>query len=303
MMRRLTSVFAVLVLFVHVGETSAGEVKIYYSEDGTGTIWKADPNGLNAERVITGLPRVYHLDVDIAGGKIYWAGWTGSQAIHRANLDGTNPRSIVERLDGPYGIALDRSAGRVYWTNHNGGTVQSSLLDGTDLRTDIDGLRNPHEIAVDVANGKMYWAEQGPGKISRADLDGRNIELVVETPGPHGLDLDLLNDKIYWTSHTDNTPHMIYRSDLDGQNMTPLRDAPEGSGISLDIEGIGSMGVGTMYWVESTGRIRRANLDGTMVRTIVDGLATPIGVQFVPEPSTILLVAFGALAVVRRRRW
>ncbi len=71
--------------------------------------------------------------------------------------------------------------------------------------------------------------------------------------------------KIYWTTMT--YPHFIKRANLDGSNSERLvTKGPEALGIALNLVG------GKVYWTEDYGRIRRADLDGSNVEDLLEGV-------------------------------
>ena len=59
---------------------------------------------------------------------------------------------------------------------------------------------------------------------------------------------------------------------VDGSNFQPnlITELERPSGLALDVSG------GKVYWAETTGRIRRANLDGSNVEDVATGLGPPM---------------------------
>jgi hypothetical protein len=85
---------------------------------------------------------------------------------------------------------------------------------------------------------------------------------------------------MYWTNFSNDK---IQRANLEipsgetASTRTDIEDLLTGGGapqgIALDVVG------GKMYWIDGfTGKIRRANLDGTGVEDLVTGLSLPIGI-------------------------
>jgi sugar lactone lactonase YvrE len=178
------------------------------------------------------------------------------------------------------------NAGKMYWTEAGAsdefiGSVQRADLDGSNVDVLIDGMVGqmgfPLGIALDLAGGKMYWVTQGGGHTSglvqRANLDGSGLETLIATGESRGIALDLDGRKMYWTRPPD-----ILRADLEGSNVDELVhvDGYATDGIALDL------GTGKMYWTEVSGKIRRADLDGTDVELVLadvfaNGLALDVG--------------------------
>ena len=85
----------------------------------------------------------------------------------------------------------------------------------------------------------------------------------------YGIDLDLVNNKIYYSS---KSQHKIFRGDLDGSNQEEIvTDAKGPFGIAVDPAN------NVFYWLgqqnpSNSGVIKRAELDGSNVTTLLSGL-------------------------------
>jgi hypothetical protein len=99
------------------------------------------------------------------------------------------------------------------------------------------------------------------------------VDILAGVSEPQSIALDLAADKLYWSE-----PSFIRRSDLDGRNAEDLVIGGWGWAqivrIALDLT------AGKLYWSEPLGtggesRIRRSNLDGSSIETLVT--ATPPG--------------------------
>ena len=90
---------------------------------------------------------------------------------------------------------------------------------------------------------------------------------------PTSLAVDVVNEKLYWTERTGNTTGRIRRANLDGtdvQLVKELKSVPHG--IALDAAGR------KLYWTASSGKIKRANLNGSGSENVVPGgLESPKG--------------------------
>ena len=215
--------------------------------------------------------------------RMYWTDDINEAKIQRANLDGANAESLVTNtIHNPEGIALDLDADKVYWMDSGADKIQRADLDGSNAEDLIaTGLSDPHSIALDVFAGKMYWTDIGAGTILRANMeDGSNIEdLITDGMNPAGIALDVSAGKMYWMDMGDGT---ILRANMeDGSNEDPLViglgvldtsgfELNRGSSIALDVP------AGKMYWTDRvSGKIQRANLDGTSVEDLIIGLHNP----------------------------
>jgi sugar lactone lactonase YvrE len=122
----------------------------------------------------------------------------------------------------------------------------------------------------------MYWSDGRGRNIWRANLDGSGQVTLLSGLGfAEGPTLDLAGGQMYWG---DNVAGAIIRANLDGSGQTtlvsglpPADSTPGVHPPALDLAH------GHMYWTDGTnfspGFLRRANLDGSEVTTLVTGLA------------------------------
>lgn len=254
--------------------TSYGQDRTVYWSD-RGGIYRLAAAGGYETIVESRLQAPVSLALDLNAGKAYWA---SSGRIERSNLDGSDFEIVLDLNQDIEGIALDVDGGKLYWTNFSREAVQRSNLDGTEIEDLVtDGVVDPQGIALDLTNDKMYWvgSNLNGGLIHRANLDGTDVEELVAASGvwlPWGIKLDLDAGKMYWADIVANN---IQRANLDGTEIEELVDVDLGheldnpSGLALDLE------AGKMYWVDrgrtsGSGRIERANLDGTEIETLID---------------------------------
>ena len=215
---------------------------------------------------------------------IYWTD-RNTHKIQRANLDGSNVETLVtlgeDVFAGPYGLALDVDGGKIYWTDDKRNSrierIRRANLDGSNIETIIFSRIRPSSLALDVDGGKIYWTDQN--NIRRANLDGSNIETLITewswSPRSPELALDADRGKIYWIAYD------IRRANLDGSNIETLITEDELdydphdsiatglTGLALDVD------ESKMYWTDSVGRLRWANLDGSNIETLLYGLSNP----------------------------
>ena len=259
--------------FSHPSRIAIGQpVKMYWIDEGTNKIRRANLDGSQVEDVLARLPDPYGIAMDVAAGKIYWTDQE-TDRIQRANLDGSEVEDIVTSgLAGPAGTALDVTAGKIYWTDIFSEAIKRANLDGSEVEVLVtSGLDYPYGIALNVAVGKMYWTDRGRDRIQRANLDGSEVEVLVTSGlgSPYGIALDVAAGKMYWT---DAGTDKIQRANLDGSVVEDLVTSglQFPFGIALDVA------AGKMYWTDAgTDKIQRANLDGSGVEDLVTGLNNP----------------------------
>lgn len=180
----------------------------------------------------------------------------------------------------------------IYWTQETYGNarVRKATKTGTLLADSVAGRNaysRPQAADYDPEHNLLYWAG---GAFSGADIFHSDRNLAAQdsignkSSAFRGIALDVAGGKMYWTSTNMVTGPKISRSDLDGLHPETLIDfysfhtaseslsAPKG--IALDIPD------GKMYWTDDGGnRIRRANLDGSTIQTvIIEGISGPLGI-------------------------
>ena len=246
--------------------------KMYWTDEDTGKIQRANLDGSNIEDFVTGLITPESIALDVAGGKVYWTdkvqGNENAAKIQRANLDGSNVEDLITGLSVTEGIALDIARGKMYWVGEDLDKIQRANLNGSHIEALVT-TGNPWGITLDLAHDQMYWTDQETDKIQRANLDGSNIEdLVTVADGlavPIGIALDIRENKMYWA---DRFTNKIQRANLDGSNIEDLVTDADGlaepEDVALDVAG------GKMYWVDhGTDKIQRANLDGSNIEDLI----------------------------------
>ena len=203
--------------------------RVYFADEKRNRIQSMNFDGSGLLTPLSGLSAPAGVDLDTAGGKLYFSERGSSPRIQRANLDGTAPEPLLNALGAPSGLAVDAVAGKLYFVDATLGAVLSAHLDGSELTNlNIDGVTDPVEISVDTLDGKLYWSElaaSGP-RIRRANLDGSLVEDIITTltlPGfstAAGLEVDVAGRALYFIDG--GTNGSILRTNLDGTGTVPV---------------------------------------------------------------------------------
>jgi hypothetical protein len=118
--------------------------------------------------------------------------------------------------------------------------------------------------------GRLFYLDLSQGHISAMDRDGSNRKVIVTNCHlPDGVAIDAEAGHIYWTNM--GVPSLddgsLERADLNGGNrkvLVPVGVTHTPKQIHLDREN------GKLYWCDREGmRVMRANLDGSVVETLV----------------------------------
>jgi sugar lactone lactonase YvrE len=263
-------VLAMLVLFAVAADAQAD---VYWTDQQTGTIGRANPDGSGAtQSLITGASAPAGIAVDAQ--HIYWVN-ASNNSIARANLDGSGVNeSFITGANAPVGIAVDGQ--HIYWANQGSNAVGRANLDGTGVnQAFITGTSNTYAVAVDAQH--VYWTNANSGSIGRADLNGSNPDESFITGANNPLAVAVDGQHVYWSNF--NTGR-IGRANLDGSTPDQQFVNTSGSpfGLTVDAQAI--------YWADRPGnRIGKASLDGaTVTPDFVTGAASPTGVASLLPP-------------------
>ena len=246
------------------------------------------------EEFVQGIHNAMNVTVDASGGKIYWTAQTGPSAgtINAANLDGTGATVLTSILAAPIGIAVDTAGSKLYWTNSRG-RIQRANLDGSGIRNVLENLPgSPMDIAL--SGGNAYWT-QDDGSVRFVNLSGQKVVHDISTGSDTPGSLAIANGKVYWTEMTAAGGGTINSANLDGTGATTLTSIlATPMGISVDPAG------SKLYWTNSRGRVQSANLNGSGIKNVVDGLGHP-GEIVVSNNITETLAAGAPTAVGLKR--
>ncbi len=189
------------------------------------------------------------------------------------------PVEITKLTSTPFGIAVHPGKGKLYWTNTQG-NIQTCNLDGSNIQNLITGLNSPKYITVDTLGNKLYWTD-GREHIQRADLNGKNVQTFLRSSGTLG-NITIAGDHLYWAEKVDEASGNIRRANIRA-NPKNIRAIVRNVDVPVGVYAADDK----LYWTDTAGRIRRANLDGSLIEDVIIGLITPGQLAIAPEkPET-----------------
>ncbi len=256
----------------------AGVPSIYWTNQGTRKVSRADLDGSNAEDIAhNSFDAQQRIGFTVASevGHIYWVGGRG---IYRANLDGTERDIFVRCQDDLcriFGLIVLPKTGKLVWIEEigNNAYLRSVAIDGTNAVTirqvgdDSDGL-----IADDQAKA-VYWAEAD--KIRRYAFETGQVSTLIELNGPNvrSFTLDVAANVVCWIVELE-----LWCASLEGGQPELLAGGLPYYTSDPALDAVS----GYVYWGEpATRTIRRASLDGAGIEIAIDdtGLIWPVRVQ------------------------
>ncbi len=223
--------------------------------------------------------------LDPVENKLYFTDDDNLQ-IKRVDIDGSNPEVVHEGLTGATNLTLDLENRKVYWTNRADGSVQRGNMDGTGtFETIITGLSLPEGIAYH--DGKVYISDVDVPPIGEniyvANANGSGLEVFISGSWGYGMGIDPINERLYFGDQG------VYDNPADNRiKSVNLKDKSDIL-VTTNLEAIGANGSrtygiaidpqeGHIYWGDRNGqKIKKANLDGSDVETLLVTEGTPRG--------------------------
>ena len=302
-----TALLGLLSLTLFLGSAQAYD--LYWTTGLSGNVQAANFDGSGTSTLITFGVNMFGIGLLPTANKLYVA---APDRILYADLDGSNMNQFfVTGLSLGHGLAVDRVNSKIYFTSSTGISridVTTGTTVSTTLVTSSGG--GSEALAVDPINQYIYFLNEGDASLRRVNYDGTG-EISLVTGGnifnPEGLALDTVNSRIYVVNQGTSSTGNIVEYDLNGNFIGTVvsgvaTDGPEGVAISNN--------EGKLYFTasNSSGQIRRANLDGSSLENnFIGTLSTDVQqVAVIPEPSTYALIAsalvLGIVLIARYRR-
>ena len=247
-------------------------------------IYRANLDGTDIEMLLESY-EPFDLAIDEQAGKIYWLFYYPKDPtmLGQANLDGTDIKTVIvwDRALGlscpsANTIAIDADAQKIYFTINScpweKSTIQRANMDGTDIEVVLELERNDFSrgIAVDPKSGKVFWSEPNMGTLYRANLDGSDVEIIVQQNRVGAMTLHRGNAKVYWANSWEDIT--VHRANFDGSGHEVVWQTSPRQFFGIDLD----KSRGHIYWAsvnrlgsEKRGEILRANLDGTVVESLI----------------------------------
>ena len=162
---------------------------------------------------------------------------------------------------------MTRQEANLYWTNARG-RIQRANLDGSGIQNVVQDLSAPTDIVV--SNGFIYWTEGG-NSIRRVNISGQKItqDIAANLGSVGGLAVG--GGKVYWTEKTGKRGGTINSANADGNPGATVLASVLAAPMGIAVDTVGSK----LYWTNARGRVQRANLDGSGITNVVEGLGSP----------------------------
>ena len=268
-----------------IGIDSANR-KVYWGDNNF--IYRSDNDGGFMQQVVDCVScAVSGIDVDPANNVFYYTD-QANDLVSRAELNGNNNTVLISSgISQPSSIRVDLANGRFYFADEGNSRIRSALLDATDVRTVKTGVRVT-ALALDPETGQIYYFDRNSRNIDRIDYNGGGLTTIMTFgwgTDINGLDLDLSKGLVYWTRNDDKR---LQRAKLDGTDLNDFvfsggSSTPWDVRLGPSLPTIHPITKGP-YWTEDQGGnkkvVRRAELDGTNIQTLVAAQPTARNIKF-----------------------
>ena len=248
--------------------------KLYWTDQRRG-IRRANLDG-SGEQVVIPDVFVVALSVDSYGEKIYWT--TGSE-IRRANLDGSGVQTLHSgsRANSIESLALHLSEGKIYWSEND--RLRRANLDGSAVETLATGLPLIWHLALGYSGALPPTPTPTPSNTPTPSSTPTATPTPTNTPTPTTTPQPVIDptpggpppaEVLNWSgwysgAHILESPLYCYNAASCIQILPPgVTDPPRDLAVDS--------AAGKLYWIQADltpAEIRRANLDGSNVETIV----------------------------------
>jgi hypothetical protein len=259
---------------------SASEAYVYWANQGTGTIGRANLDGSRADQAFIAAGSS-PCGVAVNATHVFWAHAGG---IGRTDLDGSNADlAFITGTGSRCGVVLGQT--KMWWANQGSDTVAQGNLTGAGqpVHDYVSSAfaHGPCGVAFDGSH--VYWANGHADTIGRVNFDGQQPtgSFITGADAPCGVAVD--GSHLYWANQGS---HAIARANRDGTgaNQSFIALPPESApcGVAVDAAHV--------WWAnEFTGTIGRAALGGTGAEhALVTGASDPCGIAVAPPAAPVV---------------
>lgn len=294
-MKKSFNLLITILVFFWLVPTSNAQ-KIYWADTFISKIWKANPDGSEAEEITPAeIGDPVDLQVDPEGEKIYFTDrgdnfFGDPPQIARMNLDGTGLEVLFSQFEEPGALELDVTNGKIYFTERSENKTYRANLDGTDL----EEIPNPSSsffyadyLLVDSEHSALYFCTSS--KIWKTDLEGGNPQEFINLQGSisiAGFAIDEETGTFYWLEDSNlfgDVNAKIFKSDLNGENIELVRDLVGHTVVDL----LYAKDEHRLYWCDKDeDALIRMDADGGAPETIFTNGVTYEGISINPLEMT-----------------
>ena len=244
---------------------------LFFTEIDSGVIYKYDLLADTLVQIVSGLQSPKDLEIDTLNNKLFWIEQTSGK-LSSCDYFGNNLDLLIDSTELAFScFAIDFDNSKIYLAEFlNDNIIVLDLNNDTifNLPNIVSGFMV--DLKLDPNENQLYWIEAGVQEIRKYNLLGSHQMTIHDLDSHHWRQTNLScftfghNGKdIYYTDLVYNKLNKInYQSgSLDTLIKTQVNYP---SAISV------SKSTTSIYWTErSTGEIKKSNLDGSSIRTLI----------------------------------
>lgn len=276
-----------------------GAKHLYITDRDASKIYRCELDGSNLVEIeqLSGRGNPAMIAVDPAESRLFWTSIPlaippGKVEVISARFDGSDIRVHFQESDPvaivPRGLSPKSSANALFWAGHQNNTIyrQNYSPSAPSALTMDPAITDTYDIAYCPILDRLFVADRDSGRIFRIQVDGTLDATLLLSDGfsmPFNLTVDSQNAQVYWSDDDGSelsSNGTIYRCKAD-DFLADIETVVSSAGSLRQL--VVSSEEGFIFWADDTSNsIKRANLDGTGIRTIVSGLQNPRGVALDP---------------------
>lgn len=309
----------------------AAVLNVYWTDRDNATLSVTSVPGGVTTPLASGFSRLQDVDLDANTNTLYFSDWGpvgppgGQGSVNRINTNGTGLATVLSTGDAVHQLALDPANQRLYFTravSYEDREISRVDYSGANYTVIHSGTGSGANgwfysgLALDPANNLLYWGDPGiltpappaDGAVNRMTTTGGSpTTLVAHLDGKgRGYALDQASQTLFYTSHDFQTPASagaVFAYDIVNGIETQIVPTDTATGYwDIEIDPYAQR----IWWTAfGAGEIRSAKFDGSDVQVELSGLTNPYGLalEFVPEPSGVILLGLGAASVLGLVGW
>ncbi len=213
-------------------------------------------------------------------GKIYWSGGL-NRKINRMNLDGSDAVTLIEGFgDGRFNdLEIDFRNRLLIWSDYFGSDVNITSLDNLYTEVLTSELNKVSSIELDIDTCRMFMSTKNNDNNNDIFIYQNNQLNEINYNGLYmgDLNLDAFNQKLYWTEYVSGIVRKLMRMDLNSFEVVEINVGEPIDPECLAIDPLNHKLYfgGTNTIDQTAGTIRRCNLDGSNLETLITNIYTP----------------------------
>ena len=217
---------------------------IYWCDVTNMGIYKANPDGTNIRKIISGIKHPIGIAIDNNNKRVYWANWLNEKGKRKgeigfSSLSGSGKHIIISDRH------VLKSGGHIFYDGVYNKLYVSDLFGHQVIRIDlktnnttkISNANQPADLVVDYKNRRVIWSDIAKDSISSVKFDGSDKKVLIKFKSifanPGSLTIDTINNRLVYAINTKKGGEQLETSNLDGTNRQVVNNNLASEVLSL----------------------------------------------------------------------